>query len=284
MTTDTQQGRARVNGIDLHYDIGGNGPDLVLISGLGQNSLAWAGVVGAFRQRYRTLVFDNRGTGRSDVPPGPYTIDQMGDDAAALIGHLGMTGAAVVGWSLGGSVLQSMLIRHGAVMRCAVLLNAFPNYTPIQHHWLDALIALRRSDAPPEAKIALSMPWALSPLILSDHARTADLIAAMLRNPWPTSNEGFEAQAAGLRVYDSTPGLPLVRTPTLVLSGAEDVLTPIAQSQQIAGLIPGAELRVLGKGGHSMVIDYPHEVVRTVFDYLARLDPKSPVRAAPETA
>lgn len=267
------EGRARVNGVDLHYELGGTGPDLVLISGLGQNALAWAGVVGMFRQHYRTLVFDNRGTGRSAVPPGPYSIDQMGDDAAALIRHLGMTGTAVVGWSLGGSVLQSMLIRHGEVMRCAVLLNAFPNYTPIQHHWLDALIALRRSDAPPEAKVALSMPWALSPLILSDHTRTGDLIAAMLANPWPTTNAGFEAQAAGLRLYDSTPGLPQVRVPTLVLSGAEDVLTPIAQSQEIASLIPGAELRVLGKGGHSMVIDYPHEVVRTIRSYLASHDP-----------
>ncbi|MDO9524055.1 MAG: alpha/beta fold hydrolase [Gemmobacter sp.] len=271
--TDIEQGRARVNGIELQYQIGGSGPDLVLISGLGQNALAWAGVVSTFRQRYRTLVFDNRGTGRSELAPGPYSIDQMGDDAAALIAHLGIAGTAVVGWSLGGSVLQSMLIRHGDLMRCAVLLNAFPNYTDIQHYWLDALIALRRSDAPAESKIALSMPWALSPLILSDHARTRDLIAAMLRNPWPTSNAGFEAQAAGLRVFDAVAGLPGVRTPTLVLAGAEDVLTPIAQSQQIASLIPGAELRVMGKGGHSMVIDYPHEVTRLILDYLAPHDP-----------
>lgn len=273
MSGGIEEGRVEVNGVALHYEIGGEGPPLVLISGLGQNALAWAGVVGAFRRHYRTLVFDNRGTGRSAVPPGPYTIDRMADDAAALIGRLGLTGAAVVGWSLGGSVLQSLLIRHGAKMRAAVLLNAFPNYTDIQHYWLDALLALRRSDAGPEAKIALSMPWALSPLILSDHDRTRDLVATMLANPWPTTNEGYEAQAAGLRVYDSRPGLPDVRTPTLVLSGAEDVLTPIAQSHEIASLIPGATLQVLGKGGHSMVIDYPQEVTRAILAWLARHDP-----------
>lgn len=273
MSDRIEEGRVEVNGVALHYEIGGEGPPLVLISGLGQNALAWAGVVGAFRQRYRTLVFDNRGTGRSAAPPGPYTIDRMADDAAALIEHLGLTGTAVVGWSLGGSVLQSLLIRHGPKMRAAVLLNAFPNYTDIQHYWLDALIALRRSDAGPEAKIALSMPWALSPLILSDHDRARDLVAAMLANPWPTTNEGYEAQAAGLRVYDSRPGLPDVRTPVLVLSGAEDVLTPIAQSHEIASLIPGAALQVLGKGGHSMVIDYPQEVTRAILAWLARHDP-----------
>lgn len=266
---DIREGRAEINGVELHYEIGGAGPDLVLISGLGQSALAWAGVVSLFRKSHRTLVFDNRGTGRSEVPPGPYSIDQMADDAVGLIQHLGMSAPAVVGWSLGGSVLQSMLIRHGDVMRCAVLLNAFPKYTSIQHYWLDALLALRRSDASPEAKMALSMPWALSPLILSDHNRTANLIANMLRNPWPTTNAGYEAQAAGLRVYDSTVELPSVQTPTLVISGAEDVLTPIAQSHQIAGLIPGATLHVMGKGGHSMVIDYPHEVATLILDYLA---------------
>jgi len=268
----TARGKARVNGVELAYEIGGSGPTLVLISGLGQNSLAWAGVVGAFRQHFRTLVFDNRGTGQSEVPPGPWTIDDMADDAAALIAHLDLGPAAVVGWSLGGSVLQSLLIRHGASLRAGVLLNALPNYTTVQHRWLDAQLALRRSGVTPEAVATMTLPWALSPLILSDHARTAALVDAMVRNPWPTSIEGYSAQAEAIRVYDSTPGLPDVRTPTLVLVGAEDILTPIAQSQQIASLIPGAELVVLGKGGHSMVLDYPHEVTRTIIGWLQGRD------------
>ena len=268
----TARGKARVNGVELAYEIGGSGPTLVLISGLGQNSLAWAGVVGAFRQHFRTLVFDNRGTGQSEVPPGPWTIDDMADDAAALIAHLDLGPAAVVGWSLGGSVLQSLLIRHGASLRAGVLLNALPNYTTVQHRWLDAQLALRRSGVAPEALATMTLPWALSPLILSDHARTAALVDAMVRNPWPTGIEGYSAQAEAIRVYDSTPGLPDVRTPTLVLVGAEDILTPIAQSQQIASLIPGAELVVLGKGGHSMVLDYPHEVTRTIIGWLQGRD------------
>lgn len=262
------RGKARVNGVELAYEIGGSGPTLVLISGLGQNSLAWSGVVGMFRQHFRTLVFDNRGTGQSEVPPAPWTIDDMADDAAALIAHLGLGPAAVVGWSLGGSVLQSLLIRHGDVLRAGVLLNALPNYTTVQHRWLDAQLALRRSGVAPEAMVTMTLPWALSPLILSDHARTAAYVDAMLRNPWPTSYEGYAAQAQAIRDYDARPGLPGVTTPTMVLVGAEDILTPIAQSHQIASLIPGARLEVLGKGGHSMVLDYPHEVVGTIIRWL----------------
>ncbi|GGC72320.1 alpha/beta fold hydrolase [Chelatococcus reniformis] len=261
---DPVAGTARVNGIELHFEIGGDGPPLLLISGLGQHSGAWAGVLPRLRQRFRTLVFDNRGTGRSAVPPGPYPIDAMADDAAALLEHLGIPVTAAVGWSLGGSVLQSMLIRHGRRLSAAVLLNAFPSYTELQHIWLDALIALRRSDASPEAKAAFAMPWGLTPLGLADHALAMQGVRAAAADPYPTSHAAFEAQAAGLRVYDARPGLPTVKTPTLVLAGAEDVLTPVAQSAEIASLIPGARLHVMGKGGHRMIVEYPDEVLRLI--------------------
>lgn len=267
---EPQRGRARVNGVELSYEIGGTGPTLVLISGLGQNSLAWAGVVDTLRKQFRTLVFDNRGTGQSDVPSAPWTIDDMADDTAALITHLGLGPAAVVGWSLGGSVLQSLLIRHGDVLRAGVLLNALPNYTTVQHRWLDAQLALRRSGVSAEAMVTMTLPWALSSLILSDHDRTAALVDAMVKNPWPTGLDGYAAQAQAIRDYDARPGLPGVTTPTLVLVGAEDILTPIAQSSQIASLIPGADMMVLGKGGHSMVLDFPHEVLRAITGWLTR--------------
>lgn len=272
---EIESGTAKANGTELYYEIGGTGPTLVLISGLGQNALAWNTVVAAFRKDYRVLVFDNRGTGRSALPPGPYSIDQMADDTAALIRHLGIGPVAVVGWSMGGSILQSLLIRHGDLLRAGVLLNALPNYTKVQHYWLDGLIALRRSEAPPEAKVALSMPWAISSLVLADHERTAEWVQHVLANPWPTTNEGFEAQAAGLRVYDSLPHLGQVSTPALVLVGADDVLTPVAQASQIARAIPGADLEVMGKGGHSMVLDYPQDVHRIITTWLGRNDSAS---------
>lgn len=271
MTQDRREpvaGKVAVNGIDIHYEIGGEGPPLLLISGLGQNAAAWAQVLPRFRAHFRTLVFDNRGTGRSSVPAGPYPVDMLADDAAALLDRLEIPVTAAVGWSLGGSVLQSMLIRHGAKLSKAVLLNAFPHYTELQNVWLDALIALRRSDASPLAKAAFGMPWGLTPLILSDHALAMSAVHAAVADPHPTSNAGFEAQAAGLRVYDSRPRLGEVRKPTLVLAGAEDVLTPVAQSSEIATLIPDATLRVIGKGGHRMIVEYPDEVVRQIRNFV----------------
>lgn len=257
-----------VNDITLRYDVGGEGPPLLLISGLGGSSLSWAGVVPRLRERFTVITFDNRGTGLSSVPPGPYPIDVLADDTAALLARLDLGPVRVVGWSLGGSVLQSLLIRHGERIERAVLLNAFPSYTRLQHAWLDALLLLRREGLDPVDLALQGASWAFTARSLYDHDAMAAQAELARQDPHPTTFAGFEAQAAGLRVYDSRPRLGEVTTPTLVLAGAEDVLTPVAQSVEMAALIPGAELEVLPRGGHGMIIEYPDDTVAAIESYL----------------
>lgn len=261
---------APVNGTSLHYDVRGEGPPLLLVSGLGASSSAWAAVVPRLVADHTVITVDNRGTGRSAVPPGPYAIDDLADDTAALVEHLGLGPVAAVGWSLGGSVLQSMLIRHGHHLRRAVLLNAFPSYTPVQDAWLDCGLALRRAGVDPVAIALTGMPWGFTGRMLADHDAAAAQAELLRQDPHPTTLAGFEAQAAGLRVYDSRPGLPGATTPTLVLAGAEDVLTPVAQSVEMAALLPNAVLQVLPRGGHGMVVEYPDDTLAAITAFLDR--------------
>src|SRR5215212_2886942 len=95
-----------VNDVELYYEEHGNGDPLLLVMGLAADSTAWLFQLPAFSERYRTIVFDNRGVGRSAKPAGPYTIHQMADDAAALLGELGIDRAHVVGVSMGGMIAQ----------------------------------------------------------------------------------------------------------------------------------------------------------------------------------
>jgi 3-oxoadipate enol-lactonase len=257
-----------VNGISMHYEVSGDGPPLLLIAGLGSSSIAWTAAAPRLRESFTVITVDNRGTGRTEVPPGPYSIDDLADDTAALVEFLGLGPVSAVGWSLGGSVLQSMLIRHGDVLSRAVLLNAFPSYTAVQHAWLDTGLALRRSGADPVSIAISGMPWGFTPRLVSDHAAVTAQAELSRLDPHPTTLAGFEAQAAGLRVYDSRPDLPTVQTPTLVLTGAEDVLTPVSQSVEIAELIPTATLQVLPRGGHGMVLEYPDDTLAAITAYL----------------
>ena len=257
-----------VDGVNLHYDVEGEGPPLLLIAGLGANSASWATIKPLLKGRFTCITFDNRGVGRSDVPPGPYTIDRMADDTAGLIRALGHDSVMAVGWSLGGSVLQALLIRHGELVSKAVLLSAFPSYTELQHGWLDCLLALRQSGVAAEAQAMFGMAWGFTGKLLVDHAALASAARLGASAPYPTSYEGFAAQAHGLRRYDSRPMLPTVKTPTLVLVGAEDVLTPVSQSIEMAELIPNARLQVLPRGGHAMAIEYTPETVAAITAFL----------------
>ncbi|MGR3425635.1 MAG: alpha/beta fold hydrolase [Pseudooceanicola nanhaiensis] len=258
------------NGISLMYEEAGEGTPLLLVSGLGQNRRAWLPALGQLTRRFRCITFDNRGTGASDVPEGPYSIPAMADDTAALIKALGLGPVDVAGWSLGGSVVQSLLIRHPSAVRSAALVSTMPCYSEVQHYWLDAWLALRRSGAAPLAQIVSAMAWGLTEKTLVDHAATMKLARSAAEDPEPTSLEGFEAQAAGLRIFDARRDLPKVQTPTLVLCGREDVLTPPSQSEEIAALIPSAELKLLPKGGHRMVAEYPDAVSEALLGFFAR--------------
>jgi pimeloyl-ACP methyl ester carboxylesterase len=260
---------ANVNGVNLYYEVEGSGPPLLLIAGLGANASAWFTVKPLLTSAFTVITFDNRGVGRSDVPPGPYTIDQMADDTAALIRHLDLGPVAAVGWSLGGSVLQGLLIRNGALVSKAVILSGFPSYTELQDGWLDCLLCLRQSDVSPEAQAMFGMAWGFTGKMLVDHPALANVARLGAKAPFQTSFEGFAAQAHGLRRYDSRPLLPTVKTPTLVLVGAEDVLTPVSQSIEMAELIPGARLQVLPRGSHGMAVEYTPETVAAITAFLA---------------
>jgi 3-oxoadipate enol-lactonase len=260
--------KAKVNGITLHYEVEGEGPPLVLIMGLGGNRLGMAPAVPMLSDAYRCITFDNRGTGESDTPPGPYTIDAMADDVAGLIEHLDLGPVKAVGWSLGGCVVQSLLIHHADKLDAAVLLSTLPAYTEVQHAWLDGILALREAGADPLVLNTALLPWAFTPYTLLDHAKARELLELMGSDPMPTSNEGYAAQAHAIRTYDSRPDLPSVTTPTLVLVGAEDVLTPPSQSIEIHEGIPGSKLLVLPRGSHGMLLEFMDVVIGEIRNFL----------------
>ena len=196
----------------------------------------------------------------------------MADDVAGLVEALDLGPASAVGWSLGGSVLQSLLVRHGGLLHRAVLLSAFPSYTTLQHAWLDAALTVRRAGTNPVTATLSAMAWSWTPRVTTDHQAAAERARLALADPHPTTLAGFEAQAAGLRVYDSRPSLARATTRTLVLVGAEDVLTPPAQSVEMAELMPHARLQVLPRGGHAMVLEYPEDTVAAIVSWLAGKD------------
>jgi 3-oxoadipate enol-lactonase len=256
-------------GVKLHYEVTGSGPELLLIAGLGANRNSWVPVLPQLRERHTCITFDNRGAGRSDVPPGPYTIEQLAGDTAALIDHLEVGPVPAVGWSMGGVILQSLLIDHPGAVSRAVLLSTLPSYTDVQHAWLDGLLALRAAGVDPVVLGAAGIPWAFTAHTLVNHPVAYAALKLGSEDSEPTSNAGFAAQAQAIRVFDRRAELPAITTPTLVLVGAEDVLTPPSQAIEIAERIPGARLVVLPRGSHGLIVEFPAPTLAAIEEFLA---------------
>ena len=261
--------KVETNGINLWYEQKGSGDPLLFISGLGGSHLSWALVTPHFEANRTCVVFDNRGTGESDVPQGDYTIEGMADDTAGLIEKLGIGPVDVVGVSLGGSVLQALSYRHPEAVKRAVFVSAFPNYTPLQQSWLDCLIALREAKVDPASQSMMGMAWVFTAKTLYDHDTAALNARLAVEAAPPCTIEGFRGQAAAIRSFDSRAHLHKVQAPALVLVGAEDILTPPHQSAEMADLMPNARLQILPRGNHGLIAEYTADAVNAIKAFLA---------------
>src|SRR6185503_8270987 len=118
--------RVLAGALSLHVEQGGSGPPLVLIAGLGYASWCWLELRAELSHDASITAFDNRGTGRSDKPAGPYSIEMLADDVAALMRFLKLDTAHVLGHSMGGYIAQTFALRHPERLRSLILVGTGP--------------------------------------------------------------------------------------------------------------------------------------------------------------
>jgi 3-oxoadipate enol-lactonase len=261
---------ANVNGIDLYYEQHGDGPDLVLIMGLGAHLGAWALNALAFRKHFRVTVFDNRGSGRSSAPDEPYSLAGMASDTAALMRELGVARAHVLGASMGGMIAQELAIAFPEMIDRLVIACSRMRTSELRRIVSIAQRALWEAGVPREAVSAIQQPWGRTTAALQDEGKSLALIELGKADPYPIAKHAYLRQLDATMAHDTTDRLPGIRAQTLVLVGAEDILTPPAESIEIARLIPGAELRILPRGGHGFSGEYPREFNAAVLEFLRR--------------
>jgi 3-oxoadipate enol-lactonase len=243
--------------VRLHFeDTGGSGPPVLLVMGLGMNATGWWRTVPVLVEAgLRVIAFDNRGVGRSERVPGPYTVPQMADDAVSVLDEAGVDAAHVYGISLGGMIAQEVALRHPDRVRALVLgattaggdehVSAAPEVV--------AFVRLR-AQMTAEHAVWASVPINYAPRTRVDAAqRIAQDIAQRLR--FPVEAEYYSAQLAAANGHDARVGE--IRAPTLVVHGTEDVLIPPANGERLAAAIPGAELSLWPGAAHLYFTDEP---------------------------
>jgi pimeloyl-ACP methyl ester carboxylesterase len=257
------------NGITLYYEVHGQGPNLVLIEGIGYDLWMWYRQLPALAPRFRTLIYDNRGVGRSDKPPGPYTHEQNADDLAGLLDSLGWERAHVLGISMGGFIAQEFALKYpDRVDRLVLAATAFggPNMAPLPP---EAVKALTPNPAlSPEEKIRSAMPLAFStPDWPGKHPDEFEQIVRWrLEHPQPP--EAALAQAMAGLTFNTEERLKAITAPTLVMAGTRDNVVPPRNAELLAAAIPVARLDLVEGAGHVLNIEHAERFNADVIEFL----------------
>ena len=259
-----------VDGTRLHYEVSGprDGEPLLLIQGLGADSRGWIRQRRTLAGRYRCIVFDNRGVGRSDRPEGPYDLEIMALDAMSVLDAAGVERAHVLGASMGGAIGQIVGVRHAERTRSLTLAC-----TAARHHqWRRELLAEWAAIAARDGMGAFAqhaVRWLMGPRSMRRVWPALGLIG-----PWALSGSAdpFVAQVQAILAMDDALRTQLtgIAVPTLVLVGSQDILTPMGDSEEIAELIPGAELAVIRGAAHGFMLEHAGTFNRTVLGFLDR--------------
>jgi 3-oxoadipate enol-lactonase len=258
------------DGVRLHYQVAGlrNRPPVLLVQGLGADKNGWMLQRLALAPHYRVIAHDNRGAGRSDKPFGHYSLEQMADDAVAVLDDAGIDAAHVVGASMGGAISQMIAIKHPERVRSlALICTACRN-----HEWRRDLLAGWASTAAERGLGAMTHDaarWMIGPRSFRRVLPAIGWLGPLaLRRP----SHGFVSQVRAILSADDDEAVQLenIDVPTLVLVGNQDVLTPRGDSEEIAERIPTAELVVVSGAAHGLMIEHASTVNRILLDFLGR--------------
>lgn len=270
------------DGVTVHYDVFGRreGPPLLMIQGLGTDSRGWALQRLAFGRRYRCIAIDNRGTGRTDRPEGPYSLERMALDAVAVLDAEQVDRAHVMGASMGGVIAQIIGVLHPRRTRSLVLAC-----TACRHHeWRRELLA-EWADAVAEGGMGAlgdeALQWLVGPRLRRRFGIWLNLLARIVLQMPP---EPFIAQIRAILDAPDELRAELVNitVPTLVITGSQDSLTPVGDAEELAELIPGARLEVLGGAAHGLMVEAPNAYNEAVLRFLAEVDAQEAAEAPVE--
>ena len=252
----------------LAYTTRGEGPALVLISGLGGLASFWNAFAETYAPHFRVVTYDHRGVGGSSALEGPTSIAAMREDLIGLLDHLGIASAAILGHSTGGAIAQDLALAQPERVSRLVLSATFARPCAYMRRLFAGRIELLDQlgiDAYRlHAVTLLNAPYWLD---ANDAVVEAELQAAAARSK-PTDAAVVRERMLAVLGHDAQDQLAQIAAPVRVVVAADDIVTPAYLSQRLADAISQAELRLLPRGGHYAMRAEPALYRDAVLDFL----------------
>lgn len=262
---------ATVGDSEFYYEIVGNGPPLILVTGLAGVASYWEPNIAQLAERYTVLRYDHRGTGRSVRSEMAYSIELLADDLVGLMDVLGWEHAHLVGHSTGAAIGQVIAAKFPRRIDRMVLYGGWSTLCPQMKLCFD--VRLQLLDCYGAAAYHRASPVFLyPPRFINDQWQRieSDFVPAIANS---ASQSILAARAAAVLDYDGTPYLGKISAPTLVLVALDDILTPVSESEELTKHIEGSVLQVIPYGAHGVSHCDPvvfNAAVTTFLDYETR--------------
>lgn len=260
--------KVSIGDAELHYEITGDGPPLMLVAGLSGLGAFWAQQVPALSQHFKVIQHDHRGTGGSTRSLIRYSVDQMAADALKLMDALKIDKAHFCGHSTGGAISQTVATDFPDRMHSMVLSATWPGVDAYFNRCFDARKAVLASQGI-AGYLRLTNLFLYPPYWVTAHAGDLDA-AEKAAIPNQPANEILVGRIDAIEAFDRRAKLPSVKKPTLVIVARDDVVTPPYQSEELAKLIPGAKLHYVERGGHFAPVIEPQLYNPPVVDFLRK--------------
>lgn len=247
---------ARVGDLNLQYVVEGTGDWVVVIGGFATAYWqSWSKYMPALTRNYRVLAFDSRGSGLSDAPDYPYTTALMADDTVGLMNHLGIESAHVIGRSLGGCVAQQIALKNPDRVRSLAMTASFAKIgnrgQAVVQHWLDTITKIGFQGFFDQ----LMTYFYTAEYYESNMQEVERTIQALLASP--RSERAFVNTGNAVLNHDVLDRLGEILAPTILLCGAEDVITPARHAEEMGRRMREAEVHVIPRSAHGFLTERP---------------------------
>ena len=261
-----------LDGTRIHYEVTGRigRTPVLMIQGLGASKNAWNLQRIAMATRFRIISFDNRGAGRSDKPTEPFTLEQMADDAIAVLDAAGIETAHIVGASMGGVISQIVAVKYPQRVRSLTLVcTACRN-----HPWRQELLQSWAKTAEEKGMIEVgkeAAQWVMSP---RSFRRLVPAFTWMGPLAALRPRHSFVSQIHAIldTREDLVDQLSTITAPTMVIVGNQDILTPRGDSEEIAERIPNSELVVISGAAHGLMMEHSSTFNKILIEFLQRTE------------
>ena len=251
---------------EIHYEMKGEGEPVFLISGLGGVAQWWNPQVETFSRKYKLVLHDHRGTGRSSKNRMTYTVPLLADDVIALMDHLGIEKAHLVGHSTGAAMTQAIALNHPARIKSAVLSGGWPVADQFFQRSFEVRRGILRNCGPElyvkSGAVGMFPPWWLEkswPAVLANEP------AAIAAFPPP---EVMLARMDAICSWSPGEKLAQITCPTLITCARDDMVTPLYYSEAMGRIIPRASTYFFEQGGHGMTLTCAEEFNRVIPSFI----------------